>query len=238
MARPPSRGAAIASCSTLRSHCKLLRLPLLLCWTAVLLVGYGTDATTSTPYFLLKNSWGTGWGDDGYMKIKRGVNMCGLVSSNPVYPTDVTSLLSPASPMPPLPPQPPPLPPSPPPDGASALLNANVVGCIASLLTLIVTLCAPHGPRDAPHGPRSARLHVCTPARALRTDDRCTGCAAATPPSARAADRSPSPSYSRSRSDCSPPTPHAPSRAPPTSPPSSQPPRSPRGHGRSRGSAT
>ena len=40
---------------------------------AVLLVGYGSDAAEGD-YWLIKNSWGTGWGDDqnrGYIKLKR-----------------------------------------------------------------------------------------------------------------------------------------------------------------------
>ena len=35
----------------------------------VLAVGYDKDPSTGTPYFLVKNSWGTSWGVDGYVKI-------------------------------------------------------------------------------------------------------------------------------------------------------------------------
>ncbi|KAG2379199.1 hypothetical protein C9374_007338 [Naegleria lovaniensis] len=41
---------------------------------AVLLVGWGVE--NGTPYWLVKNSWGTGWGINGYFKIKRGVDEC------------------------------------------------------------------------------------------------------------------------------------------------------------------
>ena len=40
---------------------------------AVLLVGY-----TST-YWLIKNSWGTWWGDKGFIKLARG-NTCGIAN--------------------------------------------------------------------------------------------------------------------------------------------------------------
>ena len=43
---------------------------------AVVIVGYGTEK--GVDYWLVKNSWGKGWGDRGYFKIKRGVHMCGI----------------------------------------------------------------------------------------------------------------------------------------------------------------
>ena len=41
---------------------------------AVQLVGYGVDSATKTPYWLVRNSWGTGWGESGYIRIKRNVD--------------------------------------------------------------------------------------------------------------------------------------------------------------------
>lgn len=45
---------------------------------AVLAVGYGTS--NGTPYYLVKNSWGSGWGDKGYIKIgiESGKGVCGI----------------------------------------------------------------------------------------------------------------------------------------------------------------
>lgn len=37
----------------------------------VLAVGYGTDLDTQEPYWLVKNSWGDTWGEDGYIKLSR-----------------------------------------------------------------------------------------------------------------------------------------------------------------------
>jgi len=50
----------------------------------VLAVGYGTD---TVDYWKVKNSWGTSWGEAGYIRICRNSNKCGL-ANEPSYPTD------------------------------------------------------------------------------------------------------------------------------------------------------
>merc|ERR1712226_565638 len=53
--------------------------PLELTNHAVLLVGYGTDPV-SGDYWTVKNSWGEGWGEGGYFRIRRGVDECAIES--------------------------------------------------------------------------------------------------------------------------------------------------------------
>ncbi|GAB2303198.1 hypothetical protein Dimus_037195 [Dionaea muscipula] len=57
---------------------------------AVTVVGYGTDPNSGNPYWIVKNSWGTSWGQQGYIWMQMGLNppygVCGI-AMQASYPT-------------------------------------------------------------------------------------------------------------------------------------------------------
>ncbi|VDL92965.1 unnamed protein product [Schistocephalus solidus] len=56
---------------------------------AVRLLGWGVE--NGTPYWLAANSWNTDWGEDGFFKIRRGKNECGIEADvNAGIPKDQT----------------------------------------------------------------------------------------------------------------------------------------------------
>lgn len=50
---------------------------------AVVIVGYG--AQNGTNYWIMRNDYGKAWGEAGYIRMKQGINQCGI-ESEAVYP--------------------------------------------------------------------------------------------------------------------------------------------------------
>lgn len=62
-------GGVMTSCSSGGGHCTQM-------------VGYAS----SGDYWIVKNSWGTSWGNSGYLYLKKGSNLCGI-ANHVLYPT-------------------------------------------------------------------------------------------------------------------------------------------------------
>jgi len=117
---------------------------------AINIVGYGEQ---NIPYWKIRNSWGTDWGEAGYIRVYRGDCTCG-VCSQVVTATGVTISGSPPSPTPPGP-----TPPGPPchtcswfswcPAGEVCQYHSSYSGCCSSGPSPP----SPPGPSPSPPGP-------------------------------------------------------------------------------------
>lgn len=58
---------------------------------AVTIVGYGTDSKLGKDYWLIKNSYGPNWGENGYLRVlrtnQRSPGVCGILTELNAYPT-------------------------------------------------------------------------------------------------------------------------------------------------------
>ena len=53
---------------------------------AVVMIGWGMDPDSGLDYWVIQNSWGAGWGESGYFRIRRGTDESGIESSGLIVP--------------------------------------------------------------------------------------------------------------------------------------------------------
>lgn len=122
----------------------------------VVAVGFGVE--TSIEYFLVRNSWGASWGDNGYIKLGTEGNVCGILN-------DSDNSFVKFSGDPPNPPEPPvPVPvPTPPPTPVPSLGHYGAPPCLSDETTIglgkglsvCAVSCSKHTcPMDVPEGVR------------------------------------------------------------------------------------